>query len=67
MSKQSESWSVVVRSQEAVLCGLAQGECDGMLPDEWLEPDDLVQTALEQGFFDLFGDFPDRRQRRSID
>jgi hypothetical protein len=58
---------VVVRSQEAVLAGLARGECDGMLPDEWLEPDNLVQGALEEGFLDLFGDFPDRRGRRSIE
>jgi hypothetical protein len=57
---------VVVRSQEAVLAGLARGECDGILPDEWLEPDNLVQTALEEGFLELFADFPDRRQRRSI-
>jgi hypothetical protein len=43
---------VVVRSQEAVLAGLARGECDGILPDEWLEPDNLVQSALEEGFLD---------------
>lgn len=61
------AWSVVVRDQEAVLAGLARGECDGILPDEWLEPDNLVQGALEEGFLDLFADFPDRRQRRSID
>lgn len=64
---QGASWSVVVRNQEAVLAGLAGGECDGILPDEWLEPDQLVQTALEEGFLDLFADFPDHRQRRSID
>jgi len=64
---EGDKWSVVVRSQQAVLAGLARGECDGMLPDEWLEPDNLVQGALEEGFLDLFGDFPDRRQRRSID
>jgi hypothetical protein len=62
-----DPWSVVIRNQEAVLSGLAQGECDGILPDEWLEPDNLVQTALEAGFLDLFEDFPDRRQRRSIE
>ena len=67
MSKQSESWSVVVRSQEAVLSGLEQGECEGILPDEWLEPDNLIQTALEEGFLDWFEDFPDPRQRRRID
>jgi hypothetical protein len=60
-------WSVVVRDQQAVLAGLARGECDGLLPDEWLEPDNVVQAALEAGFLELFGDFPDRRQRRSID
>jgi hypothetical protein len=38
---------VVVRSQQAVLAGLGRGECDGILPDEWLEPDHLVQTALD--------------------
>ncbi len=66
MSQPSESWSVVVRHQEAVLSALARGECDGILPDEWLEPDRLVHTALEQGFFALFGDFPDRRTRRRV-
>lgn len=67
MRGRGEWWSVVVRDQEAVLCALARGECDGMLPDEWLEPDNLVQTALEEGFLDWFGDFPDPRRRRSID
>jgi hypothetical protein len=65
--QKAKSWSVVVRSQEAVLSGLARGECDGILPDEWLEPDDLVQTALDEGFLDLFADFPDPRKRRSIE
>jgi hypothetical protein len=67
MSKSSETWSVVVRSQEKVLAGLERGECDGILPDEWLEPDQLVQTALDEGFLDWFEDFPDRRKRRAID
>jgi hypothetical protein len=67
MSKSSETWSVVVRSQEKVLAGLERGECDGILPDEWLEPDQLVQTALDEGFLDWFKDFPDARRRRSID
>jgi hypothetical protein len=67
MSQTSESWSVVVRSQERVLVGLERGECDGILPDEWLEPDQLIQTALDEGFLDLFDDFADPRQRRSID
>ena len=64
---QAESWSVVIRSQQAVLAGLARGECDGILPDEWLAPDDLIQTALEEGVFDWFDDFPDRRRRHTID
>lgn len=67
MSESSENWSVVVRSQERVLTGLERGECDGILGDEWLEPDDLVQSALDEGFLDWFEDFPDRRRRRSID
>ena len=67
MPQSSENWSVVVRSQEAVLGALARGECDGILPDEWLEPDNLVRTALEEGFLDVFEDFPDRRKRRSIE
>jgi len=88
MSKTSQSdgeggaWSVVVRSQERVLAGLECGECDGILPDEWLvlrsegasplrrvalEPDQLIQTALDEGLLDLFDDFPDPRRRRSID
>ena len=58
---------MVVRSQERVLTGLERGECDGILGDEWLEPDDLVQSALDEGFLDWFEDFPDRRRRRSID
>src|SRR4030042_1655368 len=61
------AWSVVVRSQEAVLAGLERGECDGILPDEWLEPDQLIQTALEEGFLDWFEDFPDPRRRPSLD
>lgn len=67
MSQTSQSWSVVVRSQERVLAGLEGGECDGILPDEWLEPDQLVQTALDEGFLEFFEDFPDPRRRRSID
>jgi hypothetical protein len=67
MAQTSESWAVVVRNQEAVLAALAQGECDGILPDEWLEPDNLVQTALEEGFLEGFETFPDRRQRHSIE
>lgn len=67
MSQSSESWSVVVRSQEKVLAGLEGGECDGILPDEWLEPDNLIRVALEEGFLDLFDDFRDPRRRRSID
>jgi len=63
----TDTWSVVVRDQDRVLAGLERGECDGILPDEWLEPDNLVQTALEEGFLDWFADFPDRRRRRSID
>ncbi len=62
-----EMWSVVVRDQEAVLAGLGRGECDGILADDWLEPDQLVQTVLEAGCFGWFEDFPDRRQRRSIE
>jgi len=62
-----EAWSVVVRDQEAVLAGLARGECDGILADDWLEPDNLVQTALEEGFLDWVEDFPDRRQRHGIE
>ena len=61
------AWSVVVRDQEAVVAGLARGEGDGILADDVLEPDQLVQTALEEGFLDWFEEFPDRRQRRSID
>ncbi len=67
MSQTSESWAVVVRNQEAVVAALAQGKCDGILPDEWLEPDNLVQTALEEGWLEGFETFPDRRGRRSIE
>ena len=63
----SETWSVVVRNQEAVVAALGRGECDGILPDEWLEPDNLVQTALEEGVFEWFEAFPDRRRRRTIE
>ena len=67
MSQSSETWSVVVRNQEAVVAALGRGECDGILPDEWLEPDNLVQTALEEGVFEWFEAFPDRRRRRTIE
>jgi hypothetical protein len=62
-----ETWSVVLRDQDAVLAALARGECDGILADDVLEPDSLIQSALEEGFLDWFEDFPDRRQRRSIE
>ena len=67
MAQTSEAWAVVVRNQEAVVAALAQGKCDGILPDEWLEPDNLVQTALEEGWLEGFETFPDRRGRRSIE
>jgi len=62
----AEAWSVVVRDQAAVLSALEHGECDGILPDEWLDADNLVQTAVDEGFLDWFDDFPDPRRRRSI-
>lgn len=59
-------WEVVVRDDARVLERLARGQCDGLLADAWLEPDDLVHFALELGAFDRFAALPDYRQRRSI-
>jgi len=62
----STSWEVVVRNEARVLARLARGECDGLLPDDWLDPDDLLHFALDLGAFDLFAILPDSRQRRTI-
>ena len=35
------------------MVALARGEGNGLLPDEWLEPDNLVQTAREDSFAKL--------------
>jgi len=60
------AWEVAVRDQAQVLARLERGECDGLLPDFWLEPDDLLHFALELGAFDVFTTLPDPRKRRTI-
>ena len=64
-SPASERWEVVTRDDDAVEGALGRGECDGLLPDAWNGPDDLLQLGLDVGLFELFGDFPDRRGRRT--
>jgi hypothetical protein len=59
-------WAVVVRHEAHVLDRLRRGECDGLLPDDWLAPDDLLHFALDGGALDVFATLPDHRQRRSI-
>ena len=59
-------WAVVVRNESRVLAQLEQGHCDGLLPDDWRDPDDLVHFALELGAIDQFATLPDPRQRRTI-
>jgi hypothetical protein len=60
------SWEVVVRDDDYVKERLKHGECDGLLADCWLEPDDLLHFALDMGAFDVFATLPDPRQRRNI-
>ena len=62
----SSRWTVVIRDDAGVLARLAAGQCDGLLADCWLEPDDLLHFALEAGAFPLMETLPDRRTRRSI-
>lgn len=60
------SWEVVVRDDDYVKERLVHGECDGLLADCWMEPDDLLHFALDLGAIDIFATLPDPRQRRSI-
>lgn len=60
-----ERWEIVTRNDTAVQQALDRGECDGLLPDAWNGPDDLLQLGLDLGLFDQFADFPDRRRRRT--
>ena len=57
---------MVVRDDARVLTRLRQGQCDGLLPDFWREPDDLLHFALELGAVEVFASLPDPRQRRAI-
>jgi hypothetical protein len=61
----TERWEIVTRDDAAVLQALDRGECDGLLPDAWHGPDDLLHFALDLGLFTQFADFPDRRHRRT--
>ena len=61
----TERWEIVTRNDTAVQQALDRGECDGLLPDAWNGPDDLLQLGLDLGLFDQCADFPDRRQRRT--
>ncbi len=49
-----------------MLARLERGECEGLLPDFWLESDDLLHFALDLGAFDVFATLPDPRKRRTI-
>ena len=60
------AWDVVVRDEARVLSQLKLGKCDGLLPDCWMEPDDLLHFALDMGAIDVFATLPDRRKRHSI-
>jgi hypothetical protein len=60
------AWEVVVRDDARVLARLAHGACDGLLPDCWLEPDDLLHFALALGAVEVFATLPDPRRRRTI-
>jgi hypothetical protein len=60
------SWEVVVRNDVHVLTRLALGHCDGLLPDFWLDPDDLLHFALDLGALTAFASLPDPRHRREI-
>lgn len=55
-----------MRDDARVLARLACGACDGLLPDCWLDPDDLLHFAFALGAIDAFATLPDRRQRRTI-
>lgn len=61
----TEHWEIVTRNDAAVQQALNRGECDGLLPDAWNGPDDLLQLGLDLGLFDQFADFPDPRRRRT--
>jgi len=61
----TERWEIATRNDAAVQHALDRGECDGMLPDAWNGPDDLLQLGLDLELFDQFADFPDRRRRRT--
>lgn len=60
------AWEVVTRDEARVLARLERGECDGLLPDTWLDPDDLLHFALDLGAVETFASLPDPRQRRTI-
>ena len=62
----SNRWDVVIHDREKVISHLQLGECEGMMPDFWLEPDDLLHFAIELGAMDVFATFPDLRKRRNI-
>jgi hypothetical protein len=59
-------WDVVIRDDERVKELLKQGICDGLLADDWFDPDDLLQLTLDMGAFEVFCTLPDTRKRRSI-
>ena len=61
----TDHWEIVTRHDAAVQQALDCGECDGLLPDAWNGPDDLLQLGLDLGLFDRFADFPDPRRRRT--
>ena len=60
------AWEVVIRDDAQVLARLTRGECDGLLPDCWLDADDLLHFALDLGAVAVFATLPDPRRRRTI-
>jgi hypothetical protein len=59
-------WEVVVRDDHHVLECLERGVCEGLMPDFWIEADDLLHFSLKMGAFETFATMPDPRQRRNI-
>ena len=66
MNEQEKKWFIFVQNREAVLEGLRQGQCDGILPAARGFLDGFAGFLEKGGVLPLFEAFPDHRQRRSI-
>jgi hypothetical protein len=62
---ESETWTLVTRHDAAVVAALQEGVCDGILADDYGDPDDLIQLALDLGAFAQAETLPDRRRRHT--